>query len=232
MAIENAGYRPEHNLVRWAAIEREVRRDRDVTCLEIGSNFGFISSSIAKTFQSRVFSIEGSFGTGNAGTARKLSAEEVKASPGIQKHLETRAEHGLSNNIICPGLADAWMFERLLAARIVFDYAISLSVFHWVVDASKGYGDDRRILANHLRIARTTFMELPAMTQGRPLPNIYRDYATIPQAISQACPEARITYLCSCDWYGTRDTYRIDMPVEPSGHSTEIILAALGLAPV
>lgn len=239
MAIENVGYRPKDNLIRWAAVEREVRRDQiaNPTCLELGSNFGFMSASFAEAVPaSRVFSIEGSFGTGNEGGTTRLPADQIGLSQGIKKHQDVLEAHGLKNNYICLGLADSAMINRLLQAGIFFDYQICFSVFHWILDVSDSK-DHQKILVDCLQLARTTFIELPDMRQpdSHPLPRIYQDYATIPQAINEACMknrvDVRITYLCSCPWYGTRDTYRIDnLSRGPNTRNatTDEIISAIG----
>jgi hypothetical protein len=139
MTIENVGYRPADNLKRWRWIEAEIDRDQIASpcCLEIGSNYGFMSLNLAKARPlGRVFSLEGSFGTGNAGSSDKKDANAIVATPGIQKHLQIRNRLGLTNNFVCVGLADAQTFKRIIRRNIAFDYLISFSVFHWVVDAS------------------------------------------------------------------------------------------------
>lgn len=243
--IPNVGYRLADNELRWPLIRRELLRDgRDGSkplCLEIGSNFGYFSLNIANTLPNgRIFSVEGSFGTGNDGGKDRKASTEIMHTPGIQTHAEIRDRFELRNDTICLGVADANTFKTLMTQKILFDYQVSLSVFHWIVDASAPLQlPASEILADHLRIAKTTFIELPAMSQGKPLPSIYRDYATIPQALSETCKlhglPVRITYLGSCPWYGTRDTYRIDVEDTDRGydghsdHTTEAVVSALSV---
>jgi hypothetical protein len=243
--IQNVGYRLADNEIRWPLIRRELLRDgledANPLCLEIGSNFGYFSLNIANAYPNgRIFSVEGSFGTGNDGGKDRKASPEIRRTPGIQTHAAIRDRLNLSNDTICLGVADASTFKSIIAREILFDYQVSLSVFHWIVDASAPLQlPAGEILADHLRIAKTTFIELPAMSQGKPLPSIYRDYATIPQAVSESCKRhglnVRITYLGSCPWYGTRDTYRIDVEngdrgyYGHSGHSTEAVVEALSV---
>jgi hypothetical protein len=220
--IPNAGYRLNDNITRWQAIRCEIKAEKKAlqkkTIIEFGSNFGFLSLSMAAEFANgSVYSIEGSFGTGNEGGNHAKKASEITLSKGIQSHLAIRNKYNLNNNYILPGIADNNLFKRIIDAGIQFDYQLSLSVFHWIVDASKN-GESknaREILANHLRLARTTFIELPDMKQGKPLPDVYKDYSSIAHAIAATCSEfglrVRITYLCTCKWYGFRDTFRIDL---------------------
>ena len=172
--IPNVGYRPTDNEHRWKLIEAEYARDDeyDPCILEIGSNFGYFSLQSAQRFkQGRVFSIEGSYGTGNQGTREIKDPGRIQETDGVRKHLALRDEFDLTNDIVCLGLVDANTYKRIGEAGIAFDYQISLSVFHWVVTASKGFGmDARQILADHLLAARTTFIELPDMTQKKPIP--------------------------------------------------------------
>jgi hypothetical protein len=230
--IPTVGYRPNDNEYRWNVLDKEFARDApdDPCILEIGSNFGYFSLQAAKRFgQGRVFSVEGSYGTGNQGTREVKDGRQIQETDGVRKHLSLRNELELANNIVCLGVVDAGTYKRIAEAGVMFDYQISLSVFHWVVRASRSMGiDPREILADHLRAARTTFIELPDMQQRKPLPGIYREYATIPQAINEAAAAyglgVRITYLGSSAWYGTRDTFRIDLDpaVAPRQRAAEL----------
>ena len=242
--IPNVGYRPKDNAPRWDMIRPELLAyaAEAMTCLEAGSNFGYFSLRMAQEFPAaRVFSIEGSFGTGNEGSGRLKGASEIAETEGVQKHVNLRDGFDLWNNIVCSGVASDATYERLMDAGLRFDYQLSLSVFHWIVDASQPTSkSSRRLLADHLRVAHTTFLELPSMEQETALPQLYEGYASIPEAIDQACREhgvdVRITRLGSSLWYGTRDTLRVDVISDRdySGSTTgtcDVILSALDVRP-
>lgn len=223
--VPNIGYRPKDNLRRWGFIEREIFAEpsRDFTCLEVGSNYGYMSLALANAYpNARVFSVEGSFGTGNEGTTSMKASDSIVETEGIRSHLRARDALGLWNDVVCCGLVLDSTYERLREARIMFDYQISLSVFHWVVDASKlSLGASRSLLAEHIRAAKVTFLELPSMEQENALRGIYGGHESVAEAVVASCSEneldVRVTYLGSCDWYGTRDTFRVEVVSDERG---------------
>ena len=231
--VPNVGYRQDDNITRWNYIAPEIDGDKPISVLEIGSNFGFMSLNVANKYpKSTVYSIEGSFGTGNSGSSRIKDISEIAETEGIAQHVKIKTDLGLSNNIVMCGIVSEEAYDGFSEAGIVFDYQISFSVFHWVCDVQRK-SSTRELLAKHLAAAKTTFLELPSMEQPNALKEIYGPHNSVHEAIKACCDEAgmpvRITYLGSCAWYGTRDTFRIDTNTVPTNPSESQVIENLGM---
>lgn len=212
--IPNAGYRPQDNPRRLSYIEKEIASN-EFTMLDVGSNFGFFSLNMAKKYpSSKIYSVEGSLGTGN-----NNNPKNAEKSPGVTTHKSIRDKLKLNNNKIFCALLDHKKIKQFADIQLAFDYQISLSTLHWValLIPNRKVEDSEELLINHLRMARTTFLEVPAVAQrGTTLSKLYERYKdniklTIEGVANKYEEKVSIKHLGSCNFYGTRDTYRIDI---------------------
>jgi len=128
--ISNVGYRPKHNKRRLKLIEKNIDTS-NFTLVDIGSNFGYFSLNLAMKYPaSMVYSIEGSFGTGNDNVYNK---NKIITTKGIKCHQRLKEKNFIFNNYIVCALMTQGVLKSLHKYNIVFDYQLSLSVFHWIV---------------------------------------------------------------------------------------------------
>ena len=109
------------------------------------------------------------------------------------------------------------LMKSLLQKNIIFDYQLSLSVFHWIV--YERYGNHGRpediyeMLYDHLSLAKTTFLELPDVKQVTSLNSIYRHHKNVHEMLiymkEKYMPDMDIVTLAKSNWYGTRYLYKI-----------------------
>jgi hypothetical protein len=232
--IPSYGYRLKDDVKRWQYILPELPdKDENYTFLDTGSNFGFFSLNLAYKYrQSTVFSVEGSYGTGNK-TEETLN---IISSPGIISHIDHKFILELDNNKIIPNIFDSRHVELLLSQSVCFDFQIGFSVLHWITDISikKGYikfirEDILQFFVNYPSVANTSFIELPDLNQKSTLGLIFSDFTNIQSAISDLCSEkglkVNVKKLGTCNWWGVRETLRVDLHErrDTSASSSQII---------
>lgn len=145
------GYHPERMEPRWRAIWRSLAMDglhgnpkKAMMMVDWGSNEGYFSVKLGGFFrESSVFSVEA----------------EVDEYRGVrEKHRQSAAREGVSNNVLCAHATSGKEFANL-AKLGVWDIQLSLSVMHWFTYTS------HESFLSHLGWlllgARTTFLELP-----------------------------------------------------------------------
>ena len=83
--IKNVGYRTSDNLSRLNLIKQNINTSF-FTLIDIGSNYGYFSLDLALEYpNSKIYSIEGSFGTGNEDVYKTCKSDVVN-STGITTH--------------------------------------------------------------------------------------------------------------------------------------------------
>lgn len=138
-------------------IEREINDDfktthkdtsaANVIVVDYGSNYGYFSLQLAQKFP--------------AGSVFSLEGEAWKEYNGAAEfHVKKMQELSITNNYLCRTLVAPATFEELHKAGQVYDYQLSLSVFHWFVPMNTRDVFEES-LSNHILNARTTFIELP-----------------------------------------------------------------------
>jgi len=216
--INNIGYRPRDNKRRLRKIFSNLDSS-NFTLLDVGSNYGFFSLCISEKYpNSQVFSVEGSFGTGNEDVVNK-NENSIKNTIGIQAHNKLKNKNRLFNNHIFCMLMTIDKIEALLKHSIRFDYQLSLSVFHWIVYEKFGNsGEEKEIyksLQDHLLLANTTFIELPDIKQETSLMPIYKNHSSVYQLLlhikNAYLPNMDIVPLTKNNWYGTRYLYKVSL---------------------
>jgi len=220
--IPNLGYRRKQNEYRLKKILPLIEK-RCFKAIDIGSNYGYFSLNLANYFpNSQIFSIEGSYGTGN------------KESKGINQQIAIKSRMFLFNVFIYDTLLSNEQIREFNDKEIVFDYQISFSVFHWIVYLSCGNNGNsseiEKMLLGHLKMAEVTFIELPCISQQTSLSPLYNLYETTEEmffALSQRQP-MQFEKLGVCEWYGTRELYRVILlnhkPTEFNPFNEEFIL--------
>ncbi len=203
--IPNVGYRKEHNPHRLKAILPHITQNC-FKAVDIGSNYGYFSLNLAYLFpNSQIFSMEGAFGTGN------------KERKGITTQNIIKKDLGLFNNHIFNVLLDDRLIAEFNRKKIVFDYQLSFSVFHWIVylkHHNQGTAAEiEKMLINHLRMARVTFIELPAFSQETSLSPLYREYNSLEELFSSLSQTIPLQYnkLLESEWCGIRGLYSISL---------------------
>lgn len=74
--------------------------------------------------------------------------------------MKKMADENIKNNVICRTTIIPRMFEKLITSNQIYQYQLSLSVFHWIRPMHTRE-DFEQTLAHHLNNSRTTFLELP-----------------------------------------------------------------------
>jgi len=214
--IKNIGYRPKDNKSRIKQIIKNLGSS-NFTLLDVGSNYGYFSLFISEKYpNSRVFSVEGSFGTGNENVFN-TEKKEIGKTKGIRSHYKIKYKYHIFNNHIFCMLMTKDVIEVLLQHNIKFDYQLSLSVFHWIVYEkfrNEGLPDDiYGQLSAHLSLAKTTFLELPDIKQRTSLTPIYKQHSSVYELLlymkKTYLPDMEIVTLAKYNWYGTRHLYKI-----------------------
>jgi len=144
---------------RWSQISDSIYNDVErgftvphFTAIDYGSNEGFFSLALAKTWPSaEIISLD----------ANSMYHGEKS----MDKHRVKMREFNVSDrsNYLCertlvPSLFDA-LLRRVGNGAPVFDYTLLLSVFHWL--PLKDVDEFRRVLVSALLTSRVTFVELP-----------------------------------------------------------------------
>lgn len=203
--IPNVGYRKEHNSYRLRKIQRGIEK-KCFKAIDVGSNYGYFSLNLANIFpNAQIFSVEGSYGTGN------------KENMGIKKHYEIKNNLFLFNNFLYDTLLSDNLMQEFNNRHIVFDYQISFSVFHWIVYLKYGNNgtaqEIKRMLLSHFKMAKVTFIELPGVVQETSLSPLYDNYGSLEEmfsSFSKTLP-MEFTKLGESKWYGNRDLYCIKL---------------------
>jgi len=225
--IANVGYRTNHNVSRLKLITNNIE-NANFSLVDIGSNYGYFSLSLAKKFaNSWVYSVEGSYGTGNEGVFN-TEKKHITETKGIQTHRQEKEVHQIYNNSIFCTLLTAEKLQLLHDHKIVFDYQLSLSVFHWVVhEKFENSGDPESIyelLCQHLTLAKTTFLELPDFNQETSMSPAYANHKDFPAIIRYLNDQyglyMQVELLGEHKWYGKRSLYKI---TNTNIHGTENI---------
>ena len=213
--IPNIGYRKEHNLYRLNLILPHINKNC-FNAIDIGSNYGFFSLNIANDFQnSNVFSFEGEFGTGN------------KENKGLKIHKAVKSDLHIYNNFIYKALLTDKLITKFNNNKIIFDFQISLSVFHWVVFlkyANDGTSNNiKKMLINHLKMSETTFLELPSFSQNTSMSPLFSEYKSFTELFSDISKEIPLQFekLGECEWYGIRELFCIKLTQNKSTKSTK-----------
>ncbi|HRR45960.1 MAG TPA: hypothetical protein P5196_00005, partial [Syntrophales bacterium] len=174
--IPNLGYRRNQNKYRLKKILPHIEKDC-FKAIDVGSNYGYFSLNLANTFpNAQIFSVEGSYGTGN------------KESKGINEQTIIKNRLFLYNIFIYDTLFKGELIREFNERGIVFDYQISFSIFHWIVYLS--YGNDgnasdiEEMLLSHLKMAEVTFIELPCVSQQTSLSPFYKSYKSTDEMFS------------------------------------------------
>jgi len=204
--IPNLGYRRKQNEYRLKKILPLIEK-KCFKAIDIGSNYGYFSLNLANIFpNSQIFSVEGSYGTGN------------KENKGINEQTTIKNRHFLFNVFIYDTLLGGELISEFNDKGIVFDYQISFSVFHWIVYLRYGNNgaesEIERMLLDHLKMAEVTFIELPCVSQQTSLSPLYQRYESLEKmffALSQKHP-MQFEKLGICEWYGPRELYRVTLP--------------------
>ncbi|PTN34155.1 FkbM family methyltransferase [Desulfonatronum sp. SC1] len=203
--IPNVGYRKEHNKYRWDAIVPHIDKDC-FKVLDIGSNYGYFSLSLASHYpNAQIFSIEGEFGTGN------------QESKGLKIHHSIKNDHFIYNNFIYNTLLTDDLVKLFNEKSIVFDYQISFSVFHWIVYlkyANNGSSQNiKKMFVDQLKMAKTTFLELPSFGQQTSMSPYYADHDSFDHLFSELNRELPLEFekIGECNWYGKRDLFHIKL---------------------
>jgi hypothetical protein len=151
-----------------------------------------------------------------------------------RSHYGMLEKHLIANNVICDVKFGPDTFEALLQEHVVLDYQLTLSVFHWLPLSTRAHFE--RVLATHLRNARTTFLELPSPTQ-KPCAN-YLSYKRwydgrrnmsliIRQAVQRTGPKIRIKQLTPGYKSEHRIVFRVDNLDAPAPVSQPVNCAPL-----
>ncbi|MGD0261639.1 MAG: hypothetical protein ABSD29_17750 [Verrucomicrobiota bacterium] len=126
--------------LRYEVIKACLPQDRLLAVLDVGSNMGFFSISIARDFHALVYSIE-----------------HQRAD--YRFHIEELNRAGLSNNYVFKSLLDKPAVERMFRGPEVFDATLLLSVvhhFHYPFD------EWAEMVGTFVRASALTFLELPS----------------------------------------------------------------------
>ncbi len=216
--IKNTGYRTKHNLSRLNLILPHINKEQ-YTVIDIGSNFGFFSMSLAaKAPLSAVYSIEGSSGTGNdALYDEKKDINAIALSTGVNSHKSLKEKYSLFNNHILCSLFTADMIDQFIESGIVFDYQLSLSVFHWVVFGKYGNSGDAKdiisMLIKHLSCAKSTFIELPEPNQETSMSPAYGSHTSVDSFMKEIIEQHKLNIsveiLGEHNWCGKRQLLKI-----------------------
>lgn len=165
---DKTGDHPLRNFPRWQMISREVENQTTqqkekggpaerVVVVEYGSNDGYIAVNLARRFP--------------LGTVISLQGQEILEHEGAPERHEERLREGrIKNNPICRTSISPVIFDSLVGANQVFTYQLSLGVFSWV-SPMETREQFENALVQHLKNARTTFLELPEAMQYTPKEN-------------------------------------------------------------
>jgi len=214
--IRNIGYRLRDNKSRYEQMKPHITK-KNFSLLDVGSNFGYFSLSLSLDYpNSRVFSVEGSYGTGNEDMYGKPDYDFVK-SKGLQTHLKYKRKHSVFNNHIFCMLMTKNQLDALHQKNIRFDYQLSLSVFHWI--AYEKYGNDGdplklyQLLVKQITLANKTFIELPDIEQQTSLSPAYKGHDSMHSVLTHVknnfINDMEFELLGSHKWCGNRDLYKI-----------------------
>ena len=160
------GYQPERNIPRWRVISDEIVKDGHaaaarISLIDYGSNAGWFSLCFAATFPRGmvvsvdIMSCRKPDILGNRGGMQAMAPRLHKLKGG---------QYGITNNILCDSKITGWSFGELRRSGTVFDYQLSLSVLHWL--HMKGQRAFFTAFANHVSVARTSFVEMPLPAEG------------------------------------------------------------------
>lgn len=216
--IPNIGYRPKDNKSRYKLVKNNIKKS-NFYLLEVGSNFGYFSLKLSMNFpNSKIFSVEGSFGTGNEWIHNK-SDEKIVNSKGIQVHSRLKEIHHIFNNSIICTLMTEDKLDKICQKKTRFDYQLNLSVFHWI--AYERYGNNGnpdclyKLLAKQISIANITFIELPDLNQENSLSPIYRNHRNMSELLQylkdKFLPDMQFELLGRHNWYGSRELFKISL---------------------
>lgn len=227
--LEPWGYNRDRNVPRGRAILSSIASDVEAgrfeatggsfSLVDYGSDQGYFSISISKIFPaSQVMGIE--MGGVGGEIWKKSNSQDVLV---IQEG--KIREHGVEKNMrICQTKVLPTSFFALKDQRLVSDYQLVLSVFHWF-DLPTRAEFDRTISTLFLN-ARTTFIELPIIGDNSALirkqvgwKNFVKWYdgrTDMTQIITEAAKSegltVRVTLVASVEWIKwQRETYRVDV---------------------
>ncbi len=203
--IPNYGYRRKQNIYRLNMMLPSIEKNC-FKLIDIGSNYGYFSLNLANIFpNSQVFSVEGSYGTGNP------------ENKGFNVQIAMKKRFFLYNNFIYDHLFSDDLIREFNDKSIVFDYQLSLSVFHWIVYLTYGNNGTssaiEEMMINHLKMSEVTFIELPCKSQQTSLSPFYENYGSLDDmfiSLSKIIP-LQFKKLGECEWYGKRELFCITL---------------------
>lgn len=127
--------------VRYQVIKKHLPHDRQLAVLDVGSNMGYFSISIARDFSSLVYSVE----------HRKED---------YFFHIQKLRQAGLGNNYVFRSLLNKRIVAQLFNRSEVFDVTLLLSVAHHFHYPFEEWSE---MVGSFVRHSRLTFFELPSL---------------------------------------------------------------------
>lgn len=231
------GYNRDRNTPRWRAIYASIAADqrrmvlpngqpRHFTLVDYGADQGYFSISVAKFFpQALVMGLEmGGVGGEIWKRNKRRDGKDVIDADVLAVQEGKIAELGVKNMLICQTKVEPGHFFALNGQRLISDYQLVLSVFHWFRLPDRAAFE--RTVTALFRNARTTFIELPTMGDGSALirkqvgweffSKWYDNRNDIAEILSAAAKnqglQVRVTRVIGVRWIRwEREVFRVDV---------------------
>ena len=223
--LEPWGYNKNRNIPRWKALWRsiadDVAKEGDTfTLIDYGSDQGFFSVSVAKSFPNALV-----MGIEAGGDGGSIWNKKAKVQIDVLEIQESKfREHHLNNVLICQTKAHQDQFTQLREKGLVSRYQFVLSVFHWFqLPTAEAF---QKAVCTLFLNAKTTFIELPTIGDRSALikkqvgwdnwSKWYAGHDSVDSLLKTAAQaqglKVKVTKIASLPWIRwTRDVYRVDV---------------------